>query len=267
MRWFGLNQFHLPDWDEFTSTPEETIHSNTSNTLFHSFEIGFIIPWFDIEDNVRLGDNFALLGFLCFFTGIVFSNTLSLNKNHSNITKIFFSDWKGQVGDIDLDFFGFFIDFIIRCEEIYVIIVFFCSSWGSRGGSGWEWSEFRFVGSNVIPPSQHILVCWIISVRNLWTEIMDLLSGDDLIALKSSTSTWDGTQPPAYELSKRKAFNFSRPAALDTSPKDISQTTLNYKILVFRILMVISRIFFLWILFSQWFQWWWRAQSDTWGRG
>ena len=80
---------------------------------------------------------------------------------------------------------------------------------------------------------------------------MDLLSGDDLIALKSSTSTWDGTQPPAYELSKRKAFNFSRPAALDTSPKDISQTTLNYKILVFRILMVISRIFFLWILFSQ----------------
>ena len=57
---------------------------------------------------------------------------------------------------------------------------------------------------------------------------MNLLSGDDLIALKSSTSTWDGTQPPAYELSKRKAFNFSRPAALDTSPKDISQTTLNY---------------------------------------
>ena len=88
--------------------------------------------------------------------------------------------------------------------------------------------------------------------RNPRTKIMDLLSGDDLIALKSSTSTWDGTQPPAYELSKRKAFNFSRPAALDTSPKDISQTTLNcfYKILVSRILMVISRIF-LWILFSQ----------------
>ena len=139
MKWFNLIQFHLPDWDEFTSTPEETIHSNTSNTLFHSFEIGFIIPWFDIEDNVRLGDNFALLGFLCFFTGIVFSNTLSLNKKVQKLSK-YFSGLKilGQVRVTDLDFFGFFIDFIIRCEEIYVIIVFFCGSWGSRGGSGWE---------------------------------------------------------------------------------------------------------------------------------
>merc|ERR1719383_1345473 len=54
--------------------------------------------------------------------------------------------------------------------------------------------------------------------RRAFTNSVD---GDDLMALKSATSTCVGTQPPAYELSKRKAFSFSRPAAVDTSPKDI----------------------------------------------
>ena len=42
----------VADWDEFCSSPEETIGFDFTNFSFESGHISFIIPWFDIQDNV-----------------------------------------------------------------------------------------------------------------------------------------------------------------------------------------------------------------------
>jgi hypothetical protein len=91
--------------NQLRTTPQETIHSNSTDTLGQFFHISFIIPGLDIEGDGGLGKRLGLVGLL----GVVFSNTGSL------------------------DLFSFFINFfIIGTEEINVIFIFFSSSGGSR---------------------------------------------------------------------------------------------------------------------------------------
>ena len=68
----------VADWDEFGSSPEETIGFDFTNFGFEGAHISFIIPWFDIQDDVWLGDEDTLFGFFGGFTFIVSSNAFGL---------------------------------------------------------------------------------------------------------------------------------------------------------------------------------------------
>ena len=118
-----MRTMNLPNFNEFTSTPEETVHSDWSNVGFEFFHVSFIIPWLDIHDNVGLGNDFTLFGFFFFLLLIVSSNTFSLDS---------FS-------------FGVFF-FVVRTEEIDIIVIRFFS-WG--GGFNWGyklcWTALNWV--------------------------------------------------------------------------------------------------------------------------
>ena len=68
----------LPNSDEFASTPEKTVHGNGSDAFFEFLKRGLIIPGFDIENDVWLGDNFTLLLLLGRLALIVSSDTFGL---------------------------------------------------------------------------------------------------------------------------------------------------------------------------------------------
>ena len=137
----------LPNFNEFTSTPEETIHSNWSDGGFEFFHVSFIIPWLDIHDNVGLGNDFTLLGFFFFLLLVVGCDTFGL------------------------DSFGFSIFFvIIRTEEIDIIIGFF-SSWGSGFNWGYKlcWTALNWV----LVDSLKLPVCRSTRVRRtVFTDIL-----------------------------------------------------------------------------------------------
>ena len=69
----------IADWDKFGSSPEETIGFDFTNFGFEGAHISFIIPWFYIQDDVWLGDENTLFGFLGGFAFIVSSNAFGLN--------------------------------------------------------------------------------------------------------------------------------------------------------------------------------------------
>merc|ERR1712012_940715 len=95
--------------------------------LTHSSSLSrgvLIVPWFDIQNNVRFSDDFAFLLFFSRLSSIVRRNTLRL------------------------DSFSFFV---IRPEEVDIIIFFF-----SLGGSSSKRAEFTFVRRQVLPPTESV---------------------------------------------------------------------------------------------------------------
>ncbi len=70
----------LPDGNEFSGSPQKTIHGDWSNWFFHLFERGLVIPRLNVEDDVRFGDNFSFLVFFCGFSGVVCSDAFSLKS-------------------------------------------------------------------------------------------------------------------------------------------------------------------------------------------
>jgi len=95
--------------NELRTTPEETIHGNSSDSSSQFFHVGFIIPRLNFKSDSGLSNGLGLVGLL----GVIFSNTLSL------------------------DLLGFLINFlVIGTEEIDIILIFLSSGSSSGGSSG-----------------------------------------------------------------------------------------------------------------------------------
>jgi hypothetical protein len=89
------------DGDQLVTTPQETVHGDSLDTVGQFVHVGFVIPGLDFESDGGLSSRLGLVGLL----GVVFGNTGSL------------------------DLFSFFINFIIiGTKEIDIIFVFFSSS-------------------------------------------------------------------------------------------------------------------------------------------
>ena len=69
---------YLPDGDEFSGTPEKTVHFDRSDAFFHLVEWGLVVPRLDVEDDVRFGNNFSFLLFFGGFSCIVCGDSLGL---------------------------------------------------------------------------------------------------------------------------------------------------------------------------------------------
>lgn len=68
----------VADGNEFTSSPKESVHFDSSYVGFEFGHVGLVIPGLDIEDDVRLGDDLALLLLLGGFSGVVGSDSFGL---------------------------------------------------------------------------------------------------------------------------------------------------------------------------------------------
>ena len=76
--------FLVPDGDEFSGSPEKTIHNDWSDWFFHLFERGLVVPRLNVEDDVRFGDNFSFLVFFCGFSFVVCGDALGLKYSKLN---------------------------------------------------------------------------------------------------------------------------------------------------------------------------------------
>merc|ERR1711976_386938 len=98
----------ISNGNKFRSTPQETISLNLADFLLQLGHVGLIVPWFNIQENIRLGNENTLLCLLSRLALIISCNTLGLE---------FFS--------------GCIIFFVVRSKEINVIIVLFFLDGGS----------------------------------------------------------------------------------------------------------------------------------------
>lgn len=69
----------VADGDEFTSSPQESFHFDCSYASLERGHVGLIIPGLDIEDDVGLGDDFALLILLGSLSLVVGGDSFGLN--------------------------------------------------------------------------------------------------------------------------------------------------------------------------------------------
>ena len=68
---------------ELTDSPEKTIHFNGSHIFLYLFHVCFIIPWFHVKYNIRLGNDSRFLGFLCLICCNSKETTLIKTKKNS----------------------------------------------------------------------------------------------------------------------------------------------------------------------------------------
>merc|ERR1712125_232790 len=80
----------ISDSDQFTSSPHETVHFNISDLLFQFFQVGFVIPGLNIEDNHRLSNDNLSRSFLLLL--LFKSNSFNFFFSSLDISIIFFGE-------------------------------------------------------------------------------------------------------------------------------------------------------------------------------
>ena len=68
----------ITNGDQLASAPQEAVHFNRANVLLELGHVRLVIPRFDVEDDVGLGDHLALLVLLGRLARVVSGDTLSL---------------------------------------------------------------------------------------------------------------------------------------------------------------------------------------------
>ena len=151
---FYSRRHYLPNGDEFSSTPKETVHSDWTDAFLQFVHWCLIIPGFNVENDIWLCNNFTLLLLLGWFTGIVGGDALGLNQNLIIKTAFQIWTWTGKTPkhrkihswgserpreltiNFYLDSLGLSVFLlIIRSEEINIVVVFFSSWGGGRCGT------------------------------------------------------------------------------------------------------------------------------------